>query len=119
MSKAKTIANKNLQRLRRKRRIRASINGTELRPRVSVFKSNKYFYAQAIDDVNAHTLASVDGRKLKLNANKESATKLGAEMAKSLSAKNISEVVFDRNGYLYHGVVAAFADALRDNGIKL
>jgi large subunit ribosomal protein L18 len=119
MSKAKTIANKNLQRLRRKRRIRASINGTELRPRVSVFKSNKYFYAQAIDDVNAHTLASVDGRKLKLNANKESAIKLGAEMAKSLSAKNISEVVFDRNGYLYHGVVAAFADALRDNGIKL
>ena len=119
MSRAKAIANMNLQKNRRKKRIRASINGTAQRPRVSVFKSNKYFYAQAIDDVNSHTLASVDGRQLKLSANKESAAKLGVEFAKSLTAKNISEVVYDRNGYIYHGVVAAFADALRDNGIKL
>jgi large subunit ribosomal protein L18 len=119
MSRAKDIAKKNLQRIKRKRRIRGSISGTEQKPRVTVFKSNKYFYAQAIDDVNAHTLASVDSRKAKLTATKENAATLGAEFAKSLSAKNISEVVYDRNGYLYHGVVAAFADALRDNGIKL
>jgi len=109
---------KNRLRLQRKRRVRGKISGTAALPRVSVFKSNKHFYAQAIDDVAGVTLASADGRKLGLKANREDATKVGAAMAEALKAKGIENIVFDRNGYLYHGVVAAFADALREAGIK-
>jgi len=119
MSRAKDLAKKNSLRLRRKRRVRGNISGTTELPRLSIFKSNKYFYAQAIDDVTGNTLASVDSRVLKLVVNKESVVKVGAVMAEALKAKKIESVVFDRNGYLYHGVVAAFADALRDNGIKV
>jgi len=106
-------------RLKRKRRIRANISGTSELARVSIFKSNRALYAQAIDDVNAVTLASVDGNKLGLKANKEDAAKLAKTFAETLNAKGLSKVVFDRNGYLYHGVVAAFADGLRENGITL
>ena len=88
-------------------------------PRLSIFKSNKYFYAQAIDDVAGSTLAAVDSRAMKLTVNKENVVKVAAALAETLKSKNIEAVVFDRNGYLYHGVVATFADALRDNGIKL
>ena len=119
MSRAKDLAKKNSLRLRRKKRVRGNISGTATLPRLSIFKSNKYFYAQAIDDVANVTLASVDSRVLKLVVNKENVVKVGASMAENLKAKNIESIVFDRNGYLYHGVVAAFADALRDNGIKV
>ena len=119
MSRAKDLAKKNALRLRRKRRVRGNISGTTDMPRLSIFKSNKYFYAQAIDDVNGNTLASVDSRALKLSVNKENVVKVGAAMAETLKAKNIESVVFDRNGYVYHGVVASFANALRDNGIKV
>jgi large subunit ribosomal protein L18 len=119
MSRAKDLAKKNALRARRKRRVRGKISGCAEMPRLSVFKSNKYFYAQAIDDVAGKTLASVDGRAMKLTVNKENVVKVAAAMAENLKAKNIEAVVFDKNGYLYHGVVAAFADALRDNGIKL
>ena len=85
---------------------------------MTVFKSNKHFYAQAIDDTTGTTLASADGRKLGLKVNQEDVKKVAAEMAKNLASKNIETVVFDRNGYLYHGVVASFADALREAGIK-
>jgi len=81
-------------------------------------KARVYFYAQAIDDNAGATLAAVDGRNLGLKANREDVVKVAAEMAKNLASKNIETVVFDRNGYLYHGVVAAFADALREAGIK-
>ena len=110
---------KNKLRAQRKARVRGKISGTSALPRLSVFKSNKHFYAQAIDDIGGVTLASVDGKKLGLNANQEDAKKVGAVMADALKAKNIENVVFDRNGYLYHGVVASFADALREAGIKL
>ena len=110
---------KNKLRAQRKARVRGKISGTEALPRVSVFKSNKHFYAQAIDDVAGVTLASADGKKMGLKVNQEDAKKVGAAMADALKAKNIETVVFDRNGYLYHGVVAAFADALREAGIKL
>jgi large subunit ribosomal protein L18 len=110
---------KNKLRAQRKARVRGKIFGTAELPRLSVYKSNKYFYAQAIDDNAGMTLAAVDGRKLGLKANREDVKKLAAEMAKNLASKNIESVVFDRNGYLYHGVVAAFADALREAGIKL
>jgi len=119
MSRIKDLAKKNALRLRRKRRVRGKISGIAERPRLSVFKSNKYFYAQAIDDVNGVTLASVDSRAMKLSVNKENVVKVAAQMAENLKAKDIQTVVFDKNGYLYHGVVAAFADALRDNGIQL
>lgn len=104
-------------RIKRKRRVRGKISGTAERPRVTVFRSNKHFYAQAIDDVAGHTLASVDGAKLGLKANKEDAKKIAQNFAESLKAKNITTIVFDNNGYGYHGVVAAFADELRNNSI--
>ena len=119
MSRAKDLAKKNALRARRKRRVRGSISGTAQRPRVSVFKSNKYLSAQAINDVDGVTLASINSKALGLNVSKENATKVGAQFAESLKGAGIDTVVFDRNGYLYHGVIAAFAQALRDNGIKL
>jgi large subunit ribosomal protein L18 len=119
MSRAKDLMKKNSLRIKRKKRVRSKISGTEQTPRVSIFKSNKHIYAQAIDDVAGVTLAAVDGAKMGLSANKESAVKVATEFANTLKSKNIETVVFDKNGYLYHGVVAAFAQALRDNGIKL
>ncbi|RXK00152.1 50S ribosomal protein L18 [Arcobacter sp. CECT 8986] len=119
MSRAKEIAKKNALRLRRKRRVRGNITGTSEKPRVTITKSNKYVSAQVIDDVAGNTLAAVSSKTLGLSVTKESASKAAAKLAEDLKAKNIDTVVFDRNGYLYHGVVAAFADALRENGIKL
>ena len=119
MSRAKDLAKKNSLRAIRKRRVRGNISGTAQSPRVTIFKSNKYLSAQAIDDVAGVTLAAVNSKALDLNVNKENAVKVGAAFAETLKSNNIETVVFDRNGYLYHGVVAAFADALRDNGIKL
>lgn len=109
---------KNKLRAQRKARVRGKIFGTDTLPRLTIFKSNKHFYAQAIDDTTGTTLASADGRKLGLKVNQEDVKKVAAEMAKNLASKNIETVVFDRNGYLYHGVVASFADALREAGIK-
>jgi len=109
---------KNKLRAQRKARVRGKVFGTAELPRLTVYKSNKHFYAQAIDDNAGVTLASADGRKLGLKANREDVQKVAAEMAKNLASKNIESVVFDRNGYLYHGVVASFADALREAGIK-
>jgi large subunit ribosomal protein L18 len=115
----KSIQNrKNKLRAQRKARVRGKIFGTAEKPRLTVFKSNKHFYAQAIDDANAHTLASADGRKLGLGVNREDVKKVAQELAKNLASKNIDEVTFDRNGYLYHGVIASFAEALREAGIK-
>ena len=106
-------------RLKRKRRVRANISGTASLPRVSVFKSNRTIYLQAIDDINAKTIVASSGVKLGIKANKEGAKKIAADFAKLLKAKKIEEAVFDRNGYLYHGVVAEVANSLRENGIKL
>ncbi len=106
-------------RVKRKKRIRAKIFGTSDCPRASVFKSNRTLYVQAIDDVAGVTLASANGNKLGLKSNKEGAKELAKAFADNLKAKKIETVVFDRNGYLYHGVIAEFANALRENGIKL
>jgi len=110
---------KNKLRAQRKARVRGKIFGTDTLPRLSVFKSNKHFYAQAINDTEGVTLAYVDGRKMGLKANKEDVKQIAEKMAENLKSVNIEAVVFDRNGYLYHGVVASFADALRESGIKL
>ena len=119
MSREKDSAKKNALRIKRKKRVRGSIFGTAEKPRVSIFKSNKYVSAQAINDVEGVTLAAVSSKAMGLNVNKENAIKVAAQLAENLKAAGIEKVVYDRNGYLYHGVVAAFADALRENGIKL
>ena len=119
MSREKDLAKKIALRIKRKKRVRANISGTAEKPRVSIFKSNKYISAQAINDVEGRTLAAISSQAMGLSGNKENASKVAAELASKLKAAGIESVVFDRNGYLYHGVVAAFADALRENGIKL
>lgn len=115
----KILKRKQLLRLKRKMRTKNKIYGLADKPRVSVFKSNRYFYAQAINDENGSTLASVDGKKLGLGNNKDDAKKIALEFANILKKNDITRAVFDRNGYLYHGVVATFADTLRENGIAL
>ncbi len=117
--RANILKRKLALRIKRKKRVRADIFGTVERPRVSIFKSNKYVYVQAIDDVNSVTLAAADGTKLGFKASKAGASELAKVFAETLKGKEITNVVFDRNGYLYHGVVAAFADSLRENGITL
>ena len=109
---------KNRLSAQKKARVRAKVHGTPELPRLSIFKSNKYFYAQAIDDLAGHTLASVDGRKLGLKCNQEDVKEVAKKMAENLKAIKVENVKFDRNGYLYHGVVASFAEALREAGIK-
>ena len=106
----------------KKRRVRRKkIYGTTSKPRLSIFKSNKYIYVQAIDDSVGKTLASassfvLDKKSSKLN--KETAEKVGVEIAVKLKEKNIDTVVFDRNGFLYTGRIKALADAARKNGLK-
>ena len=109
---------------RRKRRIRKKVTGTTERPRLSVFRTAKHIYAQVIDDTEAKTLAaastlSADVRDKTGSVNKTDAAKLvGEAIAKACSDKGIGQVVFDRNGYLYHGRVAALADAAREAGLQ-
>lgn len=116
---SKILKQKNLTREKRKVRVRSKIFGIEERPRISIFKSNRYFYAQAIDDTKGVTICNIDGSKEGVKPTKEEVGKLGAKFASILKEKNITKVVYDRNGYLYHGVVASFADALRENGIEV
>ena len=115
---AKVLKSKVANRLKRKLRIRAKISGSATLPRVSVFKSNRYLSVQAIDDVNSTTLCALSSKSTGHKANKEGAAALGEAFAATLKAANITNIVFDRNGYQYHGVIAAFGDALRANEIK-
>lgn len=115
------IASTSRKRDKRKFHIRKKIEGTAIRPRMSVFKSNKYLYVQVIDDATGHTLASVSSLEESLKGvkrNVEGGAKIGEEIGNRLKAKNISQVVFDRNGYLYHGVVKAIADGARKAGVQ-
>lgn len=115
----KVLEQKKKLRTKRKLRVRGKIFGIASKPRVSIFRSNRYLYAQAIDDQNGVTLTCVDGKKLGLGNNKENAKEVAKHFAENLKKAGISEVIFDRNGYIYHGVIASFADALRENGIAL
>ena len=113
--------NKQARRQRIKFGIRAKLSGTAERPRLSVFRSNKAIYAQLIDDVAGHTLAAVSSVELasEIEGNTiDTAKKVGQRLAEKAAAKNIDSVVFDRNGYLYHGKVKALADAAREGGLK-
>lgn len=107
-------------RLRRKRSIRRKISGTTERPRISVFKSNTRIYAQIIDDTTGRTLATASSAELGAtkNTNVELSKEVGKKLAEKASAAGISEVIFDRNGYVYHGKVKALADGAREGGLK-
>jgi large subunit ribosomal protein L18 len=116
------------KRQRIRRRIRKSVLGTVARPRLAVFKSNKYIYVQVIDDAAAHTLAAAsslevkpegkDGGKSASTGSIEAAKLVGKKIAEKARAKGIESVVFDRGGYGYHGRVKALADAAREGGLK-
>jgi large subunit ribosomal protein L18 len=117
-----TKADKNATRRKRHARVRSKVSGTEARPRLNVFRSNKHIYAQLIDDVNGVTLASASTLDKDINlestSNLDAAVKVGQLVAKRGVEKGISEVVFDRGGYLYHGRIKALADAARENGLQ-
>lgn len=111
-----------ISRIYRKTRIRKKIEGTALKPRMSVFKSAKHFTVQFIDDKNGHTLAhfttmSKDLRG-KVKANIEGAKEFGKLVAETAQKSNIKQVVFDRNGYRYHGAIKALAETARTNGLE-
>ncbi len=111
-------------RAKRKVRIRKKISGTPERPRMSVFRSNKHIYVQVVDDTTGRTLLSASSASKEFRAgekggpNVETAKKIGAAVADKAREKNIEQVVFDRNGYLYHGRVKALAEAAREKGLK-
>jgi len=111
---------KSQARKRRHFRVRKKVSGTASRPRLNVFKSNTNFYAQIIDDTTGKTLVSASSLKmdLKSKSNTEAAIAVAKEIANKAKAAKISEVVFDRNGYLYHGKVKAFGEAARESGLK-
>ena len=106
------------RRIKIKYRVRKRISGTAERPRLSVFRSNKQIYAQVINDLTGTTLASASSLGLEKMPKKEQAAKVGALVAANAIAAGISSVVFDRNGYLYHGRVKELADAARNGGLK-
>ena len=120
------MANKqaNIGRLRRKARVRKKVLGTDARPRVCVFRSNKHIYVQVISDDQRRTLATVSTLSKELvEATKsvkpvEAAKQVGLAVAKLCKERNIESVVFDRNGFLYHGRVKAVADGAREGGLK-
>jgi len=101
-----------------KTRIRGKISGTAERPRMSVFRSNKGIYVQLIDDLAGRTLASASSKGLEGGTKIEVAARVGADIAKKALESGITAVVFDRNGYLFHGRVKSLADAAREAGLK-
>ena len=117
-----TKLDKNAVRQKRHARVRAKLSGTEARPRLNVFRSNKHIYAQLIDDVNGVTLASASTLDKDVNvestSNIEAAQKVGETIAKRAVEKGYTSVVFDRGGYLFHGRVKALAEAARENGLE-
>ena len=117
---------RNLARRKRHYRLRRYLSGTPIRPRLTVFKSNKYIYAQVIDDIAGNTLCSassldeslVKEADLKSTSNMEAAKAVGKKVADKALAKGIDAIVFDRSGYIFHGKVKALADAAREAGLK-
>ena len=115
------IINKNQNRLKRHKRVRAKITGIPERPRLCVFRSAKNIYVQLIDDTNKTTLASASTLEKEFEGyggNAEAAKKVGLAIAKKAKAIGCENVVFDRAGYLYHGRIAALAEGAREGGLK-
>ncbi len=111
--------NKYERRLRRKKGIRKKIHGTSDVPRVSVYKSNKHLYVQAIDDDAGTTLLFSSDIEGGVRNNCEGARSVGMQVAQKMKKKKITQVVFDRNGNIYHGVVKSIAEGIREGGVKL
>ena len=112
--------NRKEERQRRHTRVRNKISGTPERPRLCVYRSNNNLYVQVIDDIAANTLvaaSTLDKEVKEKHANKQAAKEVGALIAKRALEKNIKEVVFDRGGYIYHGVVKELAEAAREAGL--
>ncbi|MFN3693148.1 MAG: 50S ribosomal protein L18 [Candidatus Paceibacteria bacterium] len=107
---------KHAKRAVRHNRIRAKVTGTTERPRLAIYKSNRFVYAQLIDDQKGITLASADSRQTK-GTMTEGAIAVGAAIAKAAVAKGVTTVVFDRGGFKYQGLIAALADSARGNGL--
>ena len=110
---------KSARRIKIRKRIRKTVNGSAARPRLSVFRSNKEIYAQVINDVDGVTIASASSRELKSTAGKvEVAKEVGIAVAAKAKAAGIESVSFDRGGYLYHGRVLSLAEGAREGGLK-
>ena len=116
-----TKTDRKAERIRRHVRVRTKISGTAECPRLCVYRSNKNLFVQVIDDVNGVTLAqasTLDKEVKTKHANKEAAKEVGALVAKRALEKNIKSVVYDRGGYVYHGVVKELAEAAREAGLE-
>lgn len=104
--------------LQRKNRVRSRVSGTEARPRLTIYKSNTHIYGQLIDDASQKTVVSASDLKTKSGKKTDMASAVGEELAKKAIAKKVKKVVFDRNGYRYHGRVKALADGARKGGLE-
>ena len=111
-------ATKTDKRIRLKKKIRAKVSGTASMPRLSVFRSNMFIYAQLIDDEAGKTLASSSDIKAKKGTKSERAKQVGAEIAAKAKEKKLEKAVFDRNGFKYTGRIKTLADSARENGLK-
>jgi len=116
-----SLKKKRINKINRHHKIRKIVNGTAEKPRMSVYKSNKNIYVQLIDDQTSKTIIglSTKSMKLKQGANIEAAKKIGIEIAKKAKEKKINNVVFDRGGNLYHGVIKQVAESAREAGLKI
>jgi large subunit ribosomal protein L18 len=116
-----TVRTKPQARLKRRRRVRAKVSGTAVRPRISVFRSNRGIAAQLVDDIAGHTLAAVAWTEAPLRDKSpmEQASAAGKLLAERAQAAGISSAVFDRGGYQYHGRVKAFAEGVREGGLTV
>src|SRR5271168_3204817 len=116
-----TVLTKEARRLKRRRRVRAKISGTAARPRISVFRSNQGLSAQLIDDTSGRTLAAVHWFEPELRplSKPERTRRAGETLAERAKAAGVSEAVFDRGGYRFHGHVRAFAEAVRETGVTV
>jgi large subunit ribosomal protein L18 len=116
------IAKKVARRTRIRYGIRSKVSGTAVRPRVSIFRSNKEIYAQIIDDVAGHTLCAASSREQEIKTQggtkAEQAKHVGTSLAQRALAKGVDSVIFDRGGYLYHGRIKSLADGAREGGLK-
>jgi large subunit ribosomal protein L18 len=113
------MTTKETRRIKIKKSVRSKVSGTAERPRLTVFRSNRQIYAQVIDDRTGKTLAAASSLKLTdKTPKKEIAAKVGEVIAKNAQEAGIQAVVFDRNGYLYHGRIKELADAARNGGLK-
>ena len=114
----KQTAKKILGRIQRHRRVRAKVCGTQERPRLAFFRSNKHLYAQIIDDTVGKTLVGISSLKNGKKSAMENARQLGTDLADKARQKKIKKVVFDRGGFMYTGSVEVFADAAREGGLE-